>query len=292
MSVPSAALFSTELRQVRSFWRRFRHRPTAALGLIMFTVFAVMALCADMVAPGDPLAASGALLSAPFEVDAFPLGTDLQGRDLLAGLFHGARTSLAVGALATFVGLSIGVLVGLLSGLSGGWVDAVLERLIEAIRFAPDFMLLLAMVAVFGHSVQTIALAVGFISWTETAHRVRARTIALRESEFVEAVRNLGASKATLLIEEILPNVLPPVIVSAPMLMAVAILLESALAFLGLGDPDHVSWGAMLGASRVSLHEAWFVALIPGMAIMITAVSLTLIGDGLKMALGRGQGKA
>lgn len=292
MSVQPTAIFSTELTQARSFWQRFRHRPAAALGLLLFSIFVVMALCADVVAPGDPLAPSGALLSAPFEVDAFPLGTDAEGRDLLAGLFHGARTSLAVGAIATFFGLSIGLLVGLVAGLSGGWVDTVLVRLIDAIRFAPDFMLMLATVAAFGHSVQSIALCVAFISWTETAHRVRAETIALRESEFVEAVRNLGAGKATLLTGEILPSVLPPVIVSAPMLMAVAILLESALAFLGLGDPEHVSWGAMLRASRVSLEDAWFAALIPGLAIMFTAVSLGLVGDGLKMALGRRQGRA
>lgn len=292
MSAHPITFIATEWSQARSFWRGFRRRRSALLGLVLLAVLVGMAATADLVSPGDPLARSGTPLSAPFVDATMPLGTDPLGHDVLAALFHGARTSLVIGAVATFVAVSIGVLAGALAGFLGGWVDALLMRVGEAVRTVPRAVLVLALVAVFGHSMQTIALAIGFVSWTGTARLMRAELRVLRSREFVDAARNLGTGKAMLLFGEILPNALPPVIAHAPFIMAVSILLESTLAFLGLGDPSRASWGAMLGASPQSLHGAWHCALVPGSAIMLAALSLGLIGEGVKDVLDAQRGRA
>ncbi|TMV12676.1 ABC transporter permease [Arenibacterium halophilum] len=267
------------------FWNRYRRNRAALLGLVLFAVVVLMALTAGLVDPGDPLRRAGAPLTAPFVDMATPLGTDQLGRDILSGLFYGARISLLVGVVATLVAIAIGVVIGALAGYFGGWVDDVLMRITEAFQTIPNFVLLLTLVAILGSKIEWITLAIGIVSWTAPARMVRAEFMSLRNREFVDAARNLGVSNTSLIFREILPNALPPIIVYASVIMALSILLESALAFLGLGDPNYASWGNMIGQGRAVLRTAWYCAAIPGIAIVLTVLSFSLLGEGLNDAL-------
>ncbi|WP_238369329.1 ABC transporter permease [Heliomarina baculiformis] len=267
------------------FWRRYRRNRAALLGLFIFAVVVLMALTAGFVDPGDPLRRAGDPLTAPFVDMATPLGTDQLGRDILSGLFYGARISLLVGVVATLVAIAIGVIIGALAGYFGGWVDDVLMRVTEAFQTIPNFVLLLTLVAILGSKIEWITLAIGIVSWTAPARMVRAEFMSLRNREFVDAARNLGVSNTSLIFREILPNALPPIIVYASVIMALSILLESALAFLGLGDPNYASWGNMIGQGRAVLRTAWYCAAIPGIAIVLTVLSFSLLGEGLNDAL-------
>lgn len=271
-------------RHVR-FWRRYRRNRAALLGLILFAVVVLMALAAGLVDPGDPLRRAGMPLSAPFTDPANPLGTDQLGRSILSQLLYGARISLLVGVVATLISIGIGIVIGALAGYFGGWIDDVLMRITEAFQTIPNFVLLLTLVAILGSRIEWITLAIALVSWTAPARMVRAEFMSLRHREFVEAARNLGASDTALIFREILPNALPPIIVYASVIMAMSILLESALAFLGLGDPNHASWGNMIGQGRAVLRTAWYCSAIPGVAIMLTVLSFSLLGEGLNDAM-------
>ncbi|WHZ38163.1 ABC transporter permease (plasmid) [Sagittula sp. MA-2] len=272
-------------------WRRFRRNRAALLGLILFAVVVAMALLAGVIEPDDPLARAGAPLTPPFVDAAVPLGTDQLGRDILAMLFYGARISLLVGVVATLISIAIGILIGALSGYFGGWVDDVLMRITEAFQTVPSFVLLLTLVAILGSKIEWIALAIGIVSWTAPARMVRAEFMALRDREFVDAARNLGVSHTAMIFKEIMPNAIPPIVVYASVVMALSILLESALAFLALGDPNYASWGNMIGQGRAVLRSAWYCAAIPGIAIILTVLSFSLLGEGLNDALNPRQKK-
>ncbi|MEO1106074.1 MAG: ABC transporter permease, partial [Pseudomonadota bacterium] len=271
--------------RLQVFWRRYRRNRAAVLGLFLLGLVIIAAAVAGFYEPVDPLRRAGDPLTWPFQSWALPLGTDQLGRDILAGILHGARISLLIGVVATLIAIVIGVLIGAVAGYFGGWVDDVLMRITEAFQTIPNFVLLLALVAILGSSIEYIVLAIGIVSWTAPARLVRAEFMSLREREFVDAVRNLGVGDIAIIFKEILPNALPPVIVYASVVMAVAILLESALAFLGLGDPNYASWGNMIGQGRSVLRTAWYCAAIPGIAILITVLSFSLLGEGLNEAL-------
>lgn len=267
------------------FWRRYRRNRAALLGLGLFAIVVLMALTAGLVDPGDPLRRAGAPLTAPFMDAANPLGTDQLGRSILSQLFYGARISLLVGVAATLISILIGVVIGALAGYFGGWIDDLLMRITEAFQTIPNFVLLLTLVAILGSKIEWITLAIGIVSWTAPARMVRAEFMSLRNREFVDAARNLGVSNTSLIFREILPNALPPIIVYASVIMALAILLESALAFLGLGDPNYASWGNMIGQGRAVLRTAWYCSAIPGIAIVLTVLSFSLLGEGLNDAM-------
>jgi peptide/nickel transport system permease protein len=273
------------------FWRRYRRNRAAVLGLGLLAAVLLLAATADLYEPGDPLRRVADPLIWPFQTWEAPLGTDQLGRDILSGVFHGARISLLIGLVATTIAIAIGVLIGAVAGYFGGWVDDVLMRVTEAFQTVPNFVLLLALVAILGSSIENIVLAIGVVSWTAPARLVRAEFLTLRGREFVEAARNLGVGDGALIFREILPNALPPVVVFASVVMALAILLESALAFLGLGDPNYASWGNMIGQGRSVLRTAWFCAAIPGLAILLTVLSFSLLGEGLNEALNPRQKK-
>jgi len=291
MSVAATGAPADEPGRLAVFWRRYRRNRAALLGLGIFVAVVLMALTAGLVEPDDPLRRAGAPLTAPFTDWATPLGTDQLGRDILAGIFHGARISLLIGVVATLISIAIGVVIGALSGYFGGWVDDVLMRVTDAFQTIPSFVLLLALVAILGSSIEYITLAIGIVSWTAPARMVRAEFMSLRNREFVDAARNLGVGDASLIFREILPNALPPIIVYASVIMALSILLESALAFLGLGDPNYASWGNMIGQGRAVLRTAWHCAAIPGVAIVLTVLSFSLLGEGLNDALNPRQKK-
>ena len=268
-----------------TFFKLYARSPAALIGLVLLLVVLFMAATAGHFFPRDPLSLAGRPLAWPFDNPRFPLGTDGSGRDIAAQLFHGARISLMIGFVATFVAIAIGILVGALAGYYGGIIDDVLMRITEAFQTLPNFLLLLILVAVFGSNLTNVTLAIGAVSWPGPARLTRAEFLSLRSREFVEACRTLGLSDARIIFREILPNALPPVIVYASVVMAVAILLESALAFLSLSDPNVASWGNLIGQGRGVLRTQWYVSAIPGLAILLTVLAVSLVGQGLNDAL-------
>jgi peptide/nickel transport system permease protein len=259
--------------------------PSAIIGLLLLLAVLAMAASAGWLYPKDPLALAGRPLVWPFSNPRFLLGTDNSGRDIAAQIFHGARISLLIGVVATVISIMIGITIGAFAGYYGGWVDTALMRVTEAFQTLPNFLLLLVLVAVFGSTITTVTVAIGIVSWPASARLTRAEFLSLRNREFVQAGRTLGLKDAKLIFGEILPNALPPVIVYASVVMAVAILLESALAFLKLSDPNVASWGNLIGAGRDVLRVQWYVSAIPGIAILVTVLAVSLVGQGLNDAL-------
>jgi peptide/nickel transport system permease protein len=265
--------------------KRYLHNPAAVAGLLLLLLIVVAGLCAGWLYPRNPMSLAGRPLQWPGENVRFLLGTDQVGRDIAAQLLYGARVSLAIGLVATAIAALIGILLGALAGYYGDWVDDLLMRVTEAFQILPNFLLLLVLVAVFGSDIRTVVLAIGIVSWPPVARLTRSEFLALRHREFVQAGRSLGMSNLKLICREILPNALPPVIVYASVIMAVAILLESALAFLNLSDPNIPSWGNLIGAGRSVVRVQWYVSAFPGIAILLTVLAISLVGQGLNDAL-------
>ncbi len=263
----------------------FLSNPNALFGTGFLAFVILIALAAPLLYPDDPLSMVGRPFLWPGQNASFPLGTDSLGRDVLAGILHGSRISLFVGLMATALGLTFGVLVGSTAGYFGGWIDDILVRLIEIFQTLPSFVLLVVLVAIAQPSAATVTLAIAVISWPTVARLTRAEFRAIREKDFVVAARSLGYGHARIIFREILPNALPPIIVTSSVMVATAILMESALSFMGLGDPNVVSWGSMIGTGRELVRTAWYLTALPGLAIVFTVLALNLIGDGLNDAL-------
>ncbi|WP_049058145.1 ABC transporter permease [Achromobacter xylosoxidans] len=258
--------------------------PAAVAGALLLFLILLAALAAPWLFPHDPLDMVGPPIQWPGQDPGFWLGTDTMGRDVAAGLAHGARVSLTVGVAAAMLSLLIGIAVGAAAGYFGGWVDVALMRVTELLQTIPAFLLVVVIVAIARPSVTVIALSIGVASWPVVARLVRAEFRTLRESEFVQAARTLGYGHARIALLEILPNALPPVIVTTSVLVANAILMESALSFMNMGDPNAVSWGSMIGDAREMLRTAWYLAALPGVSIILTVLSLNLLGDALNDA--------
>jgi len=280
---PTAAANAAE--GSRRVLRVFLRNPTAIVGAAFLAAVGALALAAPWLYPEDPLSMVARPFLWPGQNPDFPLGTDSLGRDVAAGLVWGGRISLVVGLAATFLGVSLGIAVGATAGYCGGRVDNLMVRLIEIFQTLPSFLLLVVLVAIAQPTIGTVTLAIAIVTWPTVARLVRSEFRALRERDFVTAARALGFGHLRIVLREILPNALPPIIVTASLLVATAILMESALSFLGLGDPNLVSWGSMIGASRELLRSAWYLSAIPGIAIVCTVLAINLIGDGLNDAL-------
>ena len=266
-------------------WRRFRHSGSGVAGLVLLVPIVLAALLAPWLSPGDPQAMAGPALLAPFQDAAFPLGTDRLGRDVLAALLHGASASLIVAVAAALGALLLGTLVGTVAGFTGGRTDEVLMRLTETFQAVPGFLLALALVSVVGPSLASVVLAITLSSWTGPARVVRSEILSLRSRDFVDAYRVLGMRPLEIAFREVLPNALPPVVTLAAVVVAAAILVEAALSFLGLGDPNRITWGRMIAEGRAVLRTAPFLSLIPGVAIILTVLAVNLIGEGVNEAL-------
>jgi peptide/nickel transport system permease protein len=267
------------------FISRFLRRWTSPLGLVVFLLVLAMAVSAPYVFQEDPFNMVTRPMQWPGENASYLLGSDMLGRDLLAGIFHGARVSLAIGAAATAAALSAGVLVGALAGYYGGALDDLLMRTTEGFQTIPPFVFVIVVVVIARPSIRSTIMAIALVSWPAVARLVRAEFLTLRQRDFVQACRAVGMGDARIIFRQILPNALPPIIVTASVMVATAILTESALAFLGLGDPNVMSWGSMIGAGREMLRTEWYLTAIPGVAILLTVLALNLIGDGLNDAL-------
>lgn len=253
-----------------------------ACGLVAFTV--LLALLAPLLAPADPFVLAGPALAPPSL--AHPLGTDALGRDLLSGIVYGARTSLLVAAAVGLVAALLGVGIGMLAGYRGGLLDDALMRLAELFQVVPRFFLAVLAVALFGPGLDRIVLALGITSWPVLARVVRTEVLSLRDREFVRAAEAAGATEARVLLHELLPNVLPSALVVLGLLLGQVLLVEASLGFIGLGDPNAVSWGMLAGQAQSFLRAAWWLPLFPGLAITIAVLGLNLLADALSAALG------
>ncbi|WP_028605928.1 ABC transporter permease [Ottowia thiooxydans] len=275
---------SKAITPIAGFWQRFRKNRMAVVGLVLLAAIVVAALAASWLFPGNPLGMVGPPELWPLEDRRFPLGTDTLGRDLLPLVFHGARTTLLIGLAASAIATLIGAAIGALAGFHGGYVDAILMRITEIFQTVPNLVFLITLVAVFGPRASYMAIGIGLVSWTGIARLTRAEFLSLKNREFVLAARAVGMSDARLILREILPNALPPIIVLASLVVATAVLFEAALAFLGLTDPNIPSWGRLIGDGRSFIRTAWYLCAIPGVLIVITVLSLNLAGDGLNDA--------
>ncbi len=269
----------------REAWRMFLRNRSAILGLALLGGIIIMTFIGPMIYTVDPFEVVWAPFTPPGQEANLLMGTDHIGRDILAGIVNGGRASLAVGAAAAFITVLIGILFGALSGFYGGIVEEVLMRITEFFQVLPPLILAMVLVAVFTPSLYTITIAIGVVSWPATARLTRAEFLRIKELEYVKAARTIGAGNQRIIWKVILPNALPPLIVSATLVIGVAILFEAGLSFLGLGDPNVMSWGLMIGASREYIIDSWWSVTFPGLAIFITVLSVSLIGDGLNDAL-------
>ena len=270
---------------MREFLSRFARNKGAVLGAIVLLAVALLALLAPLLFPGSPWDIVGHPFQQPLQPAGPLLGTDTLGRDIAAGIAHGARVTLLLSLVSTAVALSIGVVLGAFAGYYGGVVDDAIMRFTEFFQTIPNFILLVVLVAILTPSIASIVLAIGCVSWPPLARIVRGEFLSLRSREFVQAAVVIGQSNLRIIFTQVLPNSLAPVIVSASLMVATAVLLESALSFLGLGDPNLMSWGYMIGAARTVLRQAWWMSFFPGVAIALTVLALNLVGEGLNDAL-------
>lgn len=264
--------------------RLLRHR-SAAVGGVLVALVALAAALAPLLSPYDPDARDFRARFAPPSA-AHPLGTDNFGRDTLSRVLHGSRVSVQVSLVSVGLAAVIGVTLGALAGFLGGLADSLVMRLVDVFLAFPPILLALAVVAALGPSAGSVTLALGLVYWTAYARVVRASVLALRQEDFVEASRAMGASWARTLFRHVLPNALGPIIVVATVGMGNAITAEAALSFLGLGvQPPTPSWGSILNTGLQFLRQTAYLSTFPGLAIMLTVLGFNLLGDGLRDAL-------
>jgi peptide/nickel transport system permease protein len=279
-------------RQPPKAWQRFCRHRAALFGATLLGVLLLAALAAPWLSPYDVRSQNLSAMLEPPSL-AHPFGTDELGRDLLTRLLWGGRISLSVGFLATTVAVVLGTVLGGLAGLLGGQLDRGLMRLVDLMLVFPDLMLLILFASLFGTTYLTIVLVLGSLSWMTTARLVRVTFMSLRERDFVEASRALGVGPLALAWRHLLPNALGPIIVTATLNTASAILAESTLSYLGLGiQPPTPSWGNMLQAAQSRLSVAPWAAIFPGVMIFLTVLAINFLGDGLRDAFDPRQSEA
>jgi peptide/nickel transport system permease protein len=283
---------STELEQAvdtarspfAEAFEMFGKNHLAVAGLILLILIILAGLFGPYLYVADPFDMVWAPFSPPGE-EGYLFGTDYLGRDLLAMLIHGARVSILIGLSAAFLTVFIGITVGALAGFYRGLTEEILMRITEFFQVLPTLLFSMVIVALFGASLPMITLAIGLVSWPSVARITRAEFLRIRELEYVTAARACGVSNAKLMFKVILPNALPPIIVQAALMVGSAILFEAGLSFLGLTDPNVVSWGQIIGSNREYILDASFTVTVPGLAIFITVLAISLVGDGLNDAL-------
>jgi peptide/nickel transport system permease protein len=269
----------------RGFWPRFLRNRRAVVGLLVLIVFALLSLFARQVAPYAA--------DKQFLVDRLLppgprhwMGTDGLGRDVFSRSVYAARVSMPIGLFAMFVSISVGVAIGVIAGYVGGWLDTVLMRFTDLILAFPVIFLLLTMTAIFGRGINVLILLIGLTSWGSTARIMRGQVLALREALYVEAARSIGSSSLRIMFRHILPNTVPTIAVAATLRVALGILIEGGLSFLGMGvQAPTPSWGNMITEGREFLRIAWWMSVFPGLFLFLCVVSINLVGDGLRDAL-------
>jgi peptide/nickel transport system permease protein len=258
--------------------------PRLLVGLVLIGLVIVTAATASTLFPYSPWDMRGAPFMEPGSPD-FLFGTDALGRDVGAAIAHGAVVSLVIGAVSTVAAMGIGIGLGGTAGYVGGTVDEAIMRFTEFFQTIPVFLFAVLLVAIFTPSIVSITAAIALVSWPPIARVVRAEFLTLKQREFVQAAEVLGISHIRIMLQTILPNALPPVIVLGSLMVANAILTESALSFLGLGDANWMSWGFVVGSGRSVIRIGWWISVLPGIAIFLTVLGLNLIGEGLQVLL-------
>jgi len=273
------------MRSAMAFLLRLVRHRSSAVGLLVLTLVLAAAILAPILYPQSPWRMVGRSFLEPYAMQRFPLGTDALGRDVLSGLLHGASVSLMIGFVSTLAALVIGVPLGAVAGYLGGRVDDLAMRFTELFQTIPSFALAIVIVAILQPSIYSIVLAIALVSWPPVTRLVRGEVMSLRSRDYVQAAITLGQTTPRIILGQVLPNTIVPIIVMGSLMIATAILLESSLSFLGLGDPNLMTWGYMVGAGRTRLIEAWWISFFPGIAIFLTVLALNLVGEGLSDAL-------
>jgi peptide/nickel transport system permease protein len=288
MSVALPAIAETPEREERPAaraWRRLRRRKGAMVALVVVVLFVLIALFAPLIAPFNPTQTSfGLVRKAPTWVHWF--GTDEVGRDVLSRVIWGARASLSAGLVSVGIALGAGVPLGLLAGYAGGWIDAVLSRIVDAMLAIPFLILAIALAAFLGPSLGNAMIAIGVTATPVFVRLTRGQTMQAKVEDYVEAARAVGNPHWRIALVHVLPNIVPPLLIQASLAIAGAIIAEAALSFLGLGQqPPAPSWGSMLNTAQRFIAQAPWMAVWPGVAIFVAVLSFNLLGDGLRDAL-------
>ena len=279
---------SQDIIQSQSPWweaaRAFRQSWAGMLGIIILIAVILFTFMGPFFYPVDPFEIVWAPLTPPGATERAPLGTDYLGRDILAGLINGGPATLFVGLVAGFITITIGILVGAFAGFYRGVVDEFLMRVTEFFQVLPALLFAMVLVTLFTPTIYVVSLAIGIVSWPTTARLTRAEFLRIRNLEYVNAARSIGARNRRIIWRVILPNALAPLIVAATLTVGIAILFEAGLSFLGLGDPNVFSWGLMIGGGREYILDGWWVVTLPGFMIFLTVLGFSLVGDGLNDA--------
>ena len=265
--------------------RKLLRRKAAVFGLCVVALFVLVALLAPWIAPHDPVKTSWtAIRKAPSALHWF--GTDENGRDILSRIVHGASASLRAGVISVSIAVALGVPIGLLAGYRGGWIDAIISRVTDAMLACPFLILAIAMAAFLGPSLRNAMIAIGISATPIFVRLARGATMATMVEDYVEAARAVGNPRWRIALRHVLPNIVPPVLVQATLAIAMAIIAEASLSFLGLGQqPPAPSWGSMLNAAQRFLGQAPWMAIFPGLSIFVVVLAFNLLGDGLRDAL-------
>jgi peptide/nickel transport system permease protein len=274
---------ATFTKVLKQFWKAYSKNKAAVFGLAITAILVLLASLAQWIAPYNPYRLNPESLSPPSS--KYLMGTDELGRDIFSGVLYGLQTSLFIGFLAAVVSALIGTIIGAISGFFGGTIDHALMRFTEIFMILPTIVVTLVVIALFGSRVINIIVVIGAFAWPNTARLVRAEFLSLKERDFVLAAKAMGVNNSKLIFSEILPNATAPIVVSASLQIARAIVVEAGLSFLGLGDPTTMSLGRMLGSAQLFLRTAWWMAIFPGVTIFLVALSLNMVGDGLNDAL-------
>ena len=276
------------MEKVKKVWKRIRGLVAASgqlrVGLVLFALVLLVVLFAPQIAPFDPYDLGDDLLVPP-GTDGHLLGTTNMGQDILSMLIYGSRASLAIGIVAAAISGVIGTLVGAVAGFYGGKLDKVINEVINVFLMIPGFFLVLIIVAMFGSSMVNVMFVIGLTSWPSNARMMRVQAMSIKERTFVKSAVAMGESKRQILFKYIIPNGLFPVIANTTMGVAKAILTEASLSFLGLGDPNVISWGQMIFDGKQYLTSGWWMSTFAGLCIMLIVMIFYLIGDGLNYAL-------
>ena len=288
IAAQSEITLAAKLAKSKSPWREalevFCRNPSAVFGFVLLLAIVCTVIFGPMMMAAGPFDMVGPPMDAPGSEFAL-LGTDYLGRDIWAGIVYGGRATLLVGVIAAFLSVFIGITIGAISGYYGGWVDEALMRFTELFQVMPALLLAMVIVTLFTPTLWTVALAIGVSSWTGTARLARGEFLRLKQQDYAVAERMIGARNGRIIWKVILPNAMAPLVVSATLAVGVAILFAAGLAFLGLGDPNIMSWGLMIGNNRPYILVAWWAVTFPGIAIFLTVLAVSLIGDGLNDAL-------
>ena len=266
--------------KIKNFWNIFKQNKLGVVGLIILLIFIFLAIFAPVLAkfPSLTTGAGEAFLNPSFK---HLLGTDNLGRDLYSELLFGARITLVVSFIAVITSTVVGVLFGSIAGYYGGFIDSILMRITEIFLVIPPIFLALVLVAIFGANIVNMIIVISILSWPQTARLVRAEILSLKERPYCKAAIATGASDFKIIFFELVPNTMTTIIVNLSLTQATAILIESALSFLGFGDSSMVSWGLMLNNAQEFFRQSWFMVFFPGMSIFLVVLSLNLLGEGL-----------